>query len=365
MRTRSLSTRLLASVSVLLLLFFGVTIFALDFVFTNASLNAIRTRLEVHVFGLISASDEKPSGKLLPGESLAEARFNNPGSGLYGQIARSDGKGPTEILWTSSSMTGVSLDLSGRLEPGKRVFRQFRLADGSDVLALSLGFQWEFANRRNRAFVFSVAENLEPFNAELQSFRKQLFAWFGGLMLLLLGALAVLFRWVLQPVRKVEREIEAIEAGRLAEFGSGYPRELVGITTNMNALLRSEHERLARYRNTLGNLAHSLKTPLAVIRNLITTPELRAVENARQLDTQVERMDDIVRYQLKRAAMSGGTSLGNAPIQVSAALEPLRAALRKVYTNKDLSIEFSIDARAYFSGDQGDLMEIAGNLLDN
>ncbi|MBC7982425.1 MAG: two-component sensor histidine kinase, partial [Candidatus Obscuribacterales bacterium] len=93
--------------------------------------------------------------------------------------------------------------------------------------------------------------------------------------------------------------------------------------------------------------------------------ELRAVENARQLDTQVERMDDIVRYQLKRAAMSGGTSLGNAPIQVNAALEPLRTTLRKVYTNKDLSIEFSIDANAYFSGDQGDLMEIAGNLLDN
>ena len=140
-------------------------------------------------------------------------------------------------------------------------------------------------------------------------------------MLLLLGALAFLLRRLLAPLRRVEREIEEIEAGRMTELGTGYPRELLGVTTNLNALLRGERERLARYRNTLGNLAHSFKTPLAVMRNLLGGTQARDLPVARQLDEQVGRMDDIVKYQLKRAAASGGTGLGTAPIDVRSALE--------------------------------------------
>ncbi len=137
-----------------------------------------------------------------------------------------------------------------------------------------------------------------------------MFGWFGALMVLLLGALAVLLRRLLAPLRRVEREIESIEAGVLTELGGGYPRELLGITTNLNALLRSERERLARYRNTLGNLAHSFKTPLAVMRNLLSTQGGREITVVRQLDEQVGRMDDIVKYQLRRAAAAGGTGPG-------------------------------------------------------
>jgi two-component system, OmpR family, sensor histidine kinase PhoQ len=175
-------------------------------------------------------------------------------------------------------------------------------------------------------------------------------------MVLLLSALAVLFRWVLRPVRQVEHEIEEIEAGRASELAGVYPRELAGITANMNALLRNERDRLERYRNTLGNLAHSLKTPLAVARSLADTP---------QLQEQITRMDDIVRYQLKRASMSGGTGLGSAPVEVRSVLDALRATLLKVYADKRLDIEVEADVSLRFVGDQGDLMEIAGNLLDN
>jgi two-component system sensor histidine kinase PhoQ len=124
----------------------------------------------------------------------------------------------------------------------------------------------------------------------------------------------------------------------------------------MNALLRSDRERLLRYRNTLGNLAHSLKTPLAVARSLATTP---------QLQEQITRMDDIVGYQLKRAAMSGGAGLGSAPIEVAGVIESLRVTLQKVYADKGIDIQLQVDANARYIGDQGDLLEIAGNILDN
>jgi two-component system sensor histidine kinase PhoQ len=360
MQPRSLSTRLLASVSVLLFLFFGITIVVLDFGFRDLSERAIRDRLEIQVLALLSSSEEDSSGGLRP-EQLAEARFDNPGSGLYGEILRSDGY-PS---WRSNSLTGTGLEFPAQLKTGERRFGELRRGDGSLVLALSMGIDWQFSNGVMRPFVYSVAENLEPYYAQLNRFRGQLFGGFAVLMLLLLGAWVVLLRRLLAPLRRVEREIEDIEAGRTSELGGGYPRELLGITTNLNTLLRSERERLARYRNTLGNLAHSFKTPLAVMRNLLGTAQARQLPIAQQLDEQVGRMDDIVKYQLKRAAASGGTGLGTAPVDVRENLEALRGALSKVYVDRGISCSLSVEEGCQFVGDREDLTEIAGNLLDN
>lgn len=359
MQPRSLSTRLLASVSVLLILFFGITIVALDFVFRDLAERSVRDRLEVQLLALISASEEDSSGGLQPAAELAETRFSNPGSGMYGEIVRADG----HPSWRSPSLAGTGLDLSPQLKPGERRFGELHSADGAVVLVLSRAIDWEFSNRERRSFVYSVAENQEPYYAQLHRFRVQLFGWFGALMILLLGSLAMLLRRLLAPLRRVEREIEAIEAGQLTELGGGYPRELLGITTNLNTLLRSERDRLARYRNTLGNLAHSFKTPLAVMRNLLTGT--RDLPISRQLDEQIGRMDDIVKYQLKRAAASGGTGLGTAPVDVRDALESLRGALLKVYTDRHITCELSVGPDCLYFGDREDLTEMAGNLLDN
>lgn len=359
MQPRSLSARLLASVSALLIVFFGITILALDSVFRDLSERALRDRLEVQVMALLSASEED-TGSLQPAR-LPDARFDNPGSGLYGEILRSDGY-PS---WRSNSLTGTGLEFPVRLKSGERRFAELRDAEGQVVLALSMGIDWQFGDGAMRPFVYSVAENLEPYYAQLRRFRGGLFGWFGVLMLLLLGALAILLRRLLAPLRQVEREIEAIDAGTMMELGAGYPRELLGVASKLNALLRSERERLARYRNTLGNLAHSFKTPLAVMRNLLTSSQGRELPIGKQLDEQVGRMDDIVKYQLKRAAASGGILLGAAPVDVRDALEALRSALLKVYIERGIACELAIARACLFNGDREDLTEIAGNLADN
>jgi two-component system sensor histidine kinase PhoQ len=364
MTPRSLSTQLLASISVLLVLFFGITIVALNFVFQDVSERALRDRLETQLIALLSASEEDSSGGLQPAPQLAEARFKNPGSGLYAEILRSDGY-PS---WRSNSLMGTGLEFSARLKSGQKQFREMHGNDGSTVLALSMAIDWEFANGINRSFTYSVAENLEPYYAQLHRFRGQLFGWFTVLMILLLGAFAIMLRRLLAPLRRAEREIEAVEQGTITELSEDYPRELQGVTTNLNALLRAERERLARYRNTLGNLAHSFKTPLAVMRNLLSGSALRQSADPSvidQLDQQVGRMDDIVKYQLKRAAASGGISLGTAPVKVQEALQALRLALLKVYVEKGIGCELIASDRCLFYGDREDLTEIAGNLLDN
>jgi two-component system, OmpR family, sensor histidine kinase PhoQ len=117
---------------------------------------------------------------------------------------------------------------------------------------------------------------------------------------------------------------------------------------------------VARYRDTLGNLAHSLKTPLAVVR-----ASLPAGEAGSNVGSEIDRMTGIIEHQLKRAAATGGALLGAAPVEVGQIAAELRSTLLKVYAGKDLSIELAVASGAQFIGDRGDLTELMGNLLDN
>jgi two-component system sensor histidine kinase PhoQ len=362
MHSQSLRTRLLVSVTVLLTIFIAVAMVILDFGFRDLSEREMRRRLEVQVLALISASDDHVSGELQPAAQLAETRFKNPGSGLYGEIFRTDGR----ASWRSGSLAGTGLDFPRNLQQGERRFQKLRSSDGTPVLTASLRVEWEFDDTASYTFIYSVAEDLTPYFGQLYTFRSYSIAFFLVLMALLLGVLPVILRRLLEPLRRVQQEIEAIEAGRVTEVGGGYPRELLGITSNLNTLLRSERERLTRYRNTLGNLAHSFKTPLAVMRNLLSTEQLRGLPIARQLDEQVGRMDDIVTYQLRRAAASGGTSgLGTAPVDVAVTADALRGALLKVYAARGIRCEVKVAEGCLYFGDQEDLTEMAGNLMDN
>lgn len=356
----SLNTRLLIFVSLVLALFFTVTIIVLDVMFRDLSERAIRDRLDIQVLALIAVSDER-SGGLAPAVTSLDSRYLGPNSGLYGEIAGADGA----AFWLSPSLLGTSVRFPSGLRPGSSRFNSLVLGNGTRVLALSQAYRWEFDNGHVEDVVFSVAESMEPFYAQLANFRRQMFSWFGALSLALIGAMAVLFRRVLKPLRMIEREIEDIEAGRALDLAGHYPRELMGAAENMNALLRRERERMVRYRNTLGNLAHSLKTPLAVMRNVVASQSLQDSPAGRDLNEQVRRMDDIVRYQLKRAAASAGTSMGAVPVPLIDVIGPLDDTLHKVYFERRVHSVIDVPAHCSFLGDRNDLMEIIGNLLDN
>jgi two-component system sensor histidine kinase PhoQ len=211
-----------------------------------------------------------------------------------------------------------------------------------------------------QALTLSVAVSMTPYEEQLFRFRQELIGWFVGLMALLLAALAALLRWVLSPVRRMEREIHEVEEGRSETLGGGYPRELSGVAVNLNALLSGERKRVARYRDTLGNLAHSLKTPLAVMRATLPSDA-----HPGPISAEIDRMSDIIEHQMKRAAASGGALIGQAPVELAQVVAELRGALLRVYAHKDLMLELGVPPGCLFVGDRGDLTELLGNLLDN
>ena len=346
----SLSRRLLVSVSVPLALFFGVMMLVLDTGFRALSERSLQELLDSQMVSLIAAADPLPDGSYAPTPQELDPRLRTPRSGLYAQI-RSQ-----HHLWRSPSTAGRSSDFGALLVPGQRSNLTYTTFGHDRVAIESRAIQFADDPSGKRTLTFSVAVSLSPYEEELWRFRRELIGWFIGLMLVLLVTLAALLRWVLGPVRRLEREIHEVEEGRSETLGAGYPRELSGVATNLNALLVGERKRVARYRDTLGNLAHSLKTPLAV---------MRAEGASATVSTEIDRMSGIIEHQLKRAAASGGALLGQAPVEVAQVAAELRGALLRVYADKDLVIELAIAPGAQFVGDRGDLTELLGNLLDN
>src|SRR5690606_3800071 len=135
--------------------------------------------------------------------------------------------------------------------------------------AMSFASYGTFWPNHNEEFSFVVLESVDPSAAEIREFRSRL--WLG------LGALAVglsviqyfLLRWGLLPLQQLAHDVARVEAGESERLDNSYPAELQAVTDNLNLLIKSERERQSRYRTTLGDLAHSLKTPLAVISGLV------------------------------------------------------------------------------------------------
>src|SRR5690606_29903454 len=140
-----------------------------------------------------------------------------------------------------------------------------------------------------------------------------------------------------------------------------WPTELTGVVANLNTLLTAERTRIARYRDTLGNLAHSLKTPLAVLRATFTPGSA----GAEQVNEQVDRMSAIVEHQLRRAATSGGASVGKQAVPLLPVAQDLRSAMLKAHGRKDFALELAVPEALLFVGDRDDLTEALGNLMDN
>ena len=349
----SLQIRLLLTLALLLVAAAAVAAWSLDALYRDLGLRARHDVLDAQVVALISTAEIDAVGRLVP-ENLAEPRLATPGSGLYAEIVGARGS------WRSPSAIGSGLRLAAMPANGERVFEQASLADGTRVLGLSLGIRWELGDGSSRDFVLRAAESLEPWYREVARVRGWLVAGAIALAALLLAGLAVAMRAALQPLRRLESEIAEVETGRLAMLGPGWPRELAGVTGNLNALLSGERKRLERYRTTLGNLAHSLKTPLAALRGLVESGQTASAV----LTPQIDRMQGIVQHQLKRAVL-GGSGVTLTDLSLVEPLEQLRGALAKVYSDKAVRATLTVAPGTAYPLEAGDFLELAGSVMDN
>jgi two-component system, OmpR family, sensor histidine kinase PhoQ len=357
-RPISLQTRLLWAASLALAAFLGVTGYTLEQAFRKSALQAMRDRLESYVFTYLSGTDISKDGALILPELPPDPRFDRPQSGLYAGIVGE------QINWRSASALGRELPFDQSLEPGRTYWKDTPSPTNvGGVYRYSRAVTWEVPNGGDVKLTFHVAENDASFNRQVAVFRRTLLTQLGAAAFLLFLVQLLMLRWSLGPLRTVARDLARVEQGERERLPDHYVRELSPLTLSINDVIDNEREQRTRYRHTLGDLAHSLKTPLAVMRSELESATDPASAK-RVLVEQVRRMDDIVAYQLARAAASGHATF-SAPIAIEPHAESIVVGLEKVYADRGVLCEFDIAPGARFYGEKGDLLELLGNLLEN
>lgn len=356
----SINSRMLIAASIILFSFLGVTGITLQGSFHASTEESFKERLQVHLNTLIAAAEQGDDGAVRLIHALPEPRFFTERSGLYARIVANDGR----VVWASPSMKSIGIPVQGALQRGQSRFQYLHTKENEPVLLYSLGLTWGEHEKFKEGYTFAVAESLDRFNQQQLEFRQNLWAWLAGVTLILLFMLTIILRWGLRPLRQVAEDLQDIEAGRHLQLHGKYPKELRGLTDNLNALISTSREHEERYQLSLGDLAHSLKTPLAVLRGAIELPGQSVSCLQSTVEEQVERMDQIVQYQLQRAATSGRTAL-MAPVDLAVITDKVIKVLDKVYADKEVHCRAEVEAGLEFHCQEGDVMELLGNLLDN
>ncbi len=348
----SLNRRIILSASLVLAVFISLTALTLERAFIDSSESALRDTLTSQLYALMAVAEVENNTLTMPTNEL-DALLGLPSSGIYATITNKTGA----KLWQSSSALGASPPQPISLSSGEKHFKKTAV-NGISYYSLAYGVDWA-SDASSMALTFSISTDLQSFNNQVTRYRTTLWSWLIVMAVLLLFSQALILRWGLSPLRKVGAELNRIETGEQEQIQQHYPQEIEQLTSNINVLLQQEREQKTRYRNALGDLAHSLKTPLAVLQTSLDSDR----QNHTLLE-QITRMNSIVEYQLQRAATAGSVSIGKA-VKLEAVTHRLLESLHKVYRDKPIKVNVEIEKNLIFKGDEGDLMELLGNLLDN
>ena len=320
---------------------------------------AMKNELKAYSYSIFTVAEVENSQLLMP-EFLLENQFNVSKSGLYALITtlpkggqlkgKQVNNNKSKPLWQSPSLLTLSLpSLLPSPDVGNTMLSKINLAGSSHLL---YSFSASFSDN-GKAFPITlhlIKDQHEFLNA-LNDFRQKLWTWLLVLMAVFILVQIIWLLWTLKPLTVLTQELENIEKGQKKSLNAQYPLELQQVTQQLNILLMTEENQRKRYRNALSDLAHSLKNPLAVIISANTSEQLQVI-------------NQIIEHQLKRA-QSAGQSSWHLGVQVSQVVDKLVATLSKIYQDKNLSFTLDVNPSTIFKGDEADLMEILGNILDN
>jgi two-component system, OmpR family, sensor histidine kinase PhoQ len=355
MRFNSIRTRLILGATLVLVAFMAVAGLAVQ----NAHEDSVRTahfaRLQSTIYVLLAGAEIDAAGALVMPDGFPEPRLSVPASGLYANVVNVNRREE----WQSPSTVGVKPPFERSAAVGQWRYDTTSGPSGAFLVA-TYGVKWALTGG-DAPLVLSVAEDKVAFDREVGAFKRTLWQWLGAAGVLLLLSQTLLLQWGLAPLQQVAREIRRVESGEQAQVEGRYPTEISALTGNLNTLIGQERVRQTRYKEALSFLAHSLKTPLAVLRNSLHGEPGQLPASVAQ---QVARMDDIVQHQLGRAAASGAARfvplLALAPV-----VSRIRDSLAKIHADKGLAFSIECPADLSWRIDEGDAFELLGNLMDN
>ncbi|HSJ47338.1 MAG TPA: ATP-binding protein [Gammaproteobacteria bacterium] len=311
------------------------------------------TRLEHDAETLLISLRVDTQGQVALNPVFQDPIYHRPYSGHYYLV---DGG---EAQFRSRSLWDAEIEVP-RLTPGQ--VETLRMTGPQQQLLLVRVAGYE---KSGEIFSIAVAEDLSPLRDSVRRYQG-FFLLFSALALISLLLLQRhMLRLGLRPLQDVGEQLRDLERGQRQALSEAVPEEIQPLVRQVNQLLRHLQQRVERSRNGLGNLAHALKTPLSVIRQLTERSSLDQYPELRQqIRDQVEALHRRVEAELRRARLAGGAYRGEA-VELGEELPALVEVLRMAHRDRNLDIEADIGQQMRYFGDREDLLEVVGNLLDN
>ena len=330
------------------------TAFLLTELYSRALDNSLVETLEFHIETLtdLSLLSDTPKSDAI---KVADPRFDRTGSGWYWAIR--DDKG--ELLNFSNSYVGMVL---GPL-PGPFDATNTKSAILTDPFDIKLRVIERAVTVNGMPLHIMVTGSLDEILSLVDEFRGQTLIVLGAVAIMLAVMSTIVARIALRPVGKLRREVERVREGDAAALTGSYPAELAPLSEEINELLRSNAQIVERARNQVGNLAHGLKTPLAVLRNEAGADRKNSLSKV--VATETEKMSQLVSTYLDRARLATRSSVVGKKADATHVMLRLTRVMQKLNPQVTIAMARPDASLPWFRGDEGDLEEMAGNLLDN
>lgn len=361
MRANSLALRLFVSATSWTVIILLVTGFVLSGLYRQAVERAFDRRLNVYLKTITAdiASPEVPNDKA--GQTLGEPLFELPLSGWYWQITRVDGSKvenyASRSLWDQNLKHLEDLLVKTGSDGLRRSYVQ-----GPEDQRLRLVERVIDLGDDGR-FMVAVGGDATEIDDEIVAFDRALVVTLVLLVAVLLLTTMFQVRFGLAPLKRISESLAAIRSGTAAKLEGAFPVEIAPLARETNALLDSNREIVERARTHVGNLAHALKTPLAVMKNeaAARADDPFAVKVAEQTNI----MTDQVTRHLERARIAARVAVVGTNTDVVPVMQAIVRTMQKIHQDKNLATDLDFPAEARFRGERQDIEEMAGNLVDN
>ena len=332
--------------------------------FQQAALRRFDAGLSDLIDNLISGSTVEEGQVLAP--ALTDQRALRAYSGRYWAIAEPVVGATPRTLVPSRSIWDSELkipkDLPDRLKANPRKPVAFDAPGLQPGERLRVVARWASLTGREAPLIFLAAEDRRPIDREVRNFFTATAIAVALLGVGLIAAVVIQVRVGLQPLFRLGQEVADVRRGTAERLEAEYPSELRPLTDELNALVAHNQETVERQRTHVGNLAHALKTPISV---MITEASQRPGPLAEVVTRQAEVMRQQVDHHLRRARAAARSQGQGERTSVAEILDELARTLERIFRDKGLSIDWDAPDDLWFLGERQDLLEIAGNAMEN
>jgi signal transduction histidine kinase len=361
MRLNSLALRLFFSATTWTVVILVVTGIVLSSLYRAAVERAFDRRLDVYLRALVAdvATPEENAGRFP--QSIGERLFDLPLSGWYWQVTRLDA--PTPDVRSSRSLWDGTLPHLADLNPSSAAggARQ-GYGEGPEGQQLRIVERTIDLGEEGR-YLVAVAGDAAEIDEETRSFDGALLITFGVLAIVLLLITTFQVRFGLAPLKRISEGLAAIRSGAAERLEGAFPVEIAPLARETNALIDANRDILTRARTQVGNLAHALKTPISVMLNEATTAGADPL--ALKVREQTEIMRDQVTRHLERARLAARVAVIGTVTDARLVVRALARTMEKIHHDRGIAIAIDAPEGARFRGEQQDLEEMVGNLVDN